>query len=67
MMLVWIVWSNKPIAVFSSEERARNYIARNGAEEHWVCSAAHINPEGVASETRRSRVQRAPAHAAMSI
>jgi len=48
MMVVWIVWGEKPIAVFSSEERAKNYIARNKAESRWACSAACLNAESLA-------------------
>lgn len=62
MMQVWIVWSSKPIAVFSSEERARNYIARKDATNTWTCSAAHINPEGVEEPSRRARARNTSAY-----
>jgi hypothetical protein len=48
MMVVWIVWSDRPIAVFSSEERARNYIVRNKAEMRWACGPACLNAESLA-------------------
>lgn len=43
-MLIWVVWGEGPIATFSSEERARAYIARNGAEDDWSCSPVYMNP-----------------------
>lgn len=52
MMQVWIVWGDKPIAVFSSEERARQYIARKGSKKNWICSPAEINPEGLSEMTQ---------------
>ncbi|KAF7599571.1 MAG: hypothetical protein CGU28_08930 [Candidatus Dactylopiibacterium carminicum] len=47
MMLVWIVWSTQPLAVFSSEQRARAFIAHHGAEQVWSCCAARLNPEAL--------------------
>lgn len=45
-MFVWIVWGEEgPLAVFSSEQRAREYIRRHEAEEHWSCSRACVNVE----------------------
>jgi hypothetical protein len=48
MMQIWIVWSDKPLAAFSSEARARAYISRHKAETHWACSPAGINAEDFA-------------------
>ena len=48
-MLIWIVWSDKPLAVFSSEARARAHISRNDAETRWGCSPMHINAEDFSS------------------
>jgi hypothetical protein len=47
MMVVWVVWGERPIAVFSSEERAKDYIVRNKAQMRWVCSAACLNSESL--------------------
>lgn len=45
-MFVWIVWGEAgPMAVFSSEQRARDYIGRHEAEAHWSCSRACVNVE----------------------
>jgi hypothetical protein len=44
MMQVWIVWSDKPLAAFSSEARARAYIARNKAGANWTCYPTGLNP-----------------------
>ncbi|GAB4061732.1 hypothetical protein [Uliginosibacterium sediminicola] len=49
MMQVWIVWFERPIAVFSSEARARAYLARHGREAGWCCYAAEVNPDGLDS------------------
>jgi hypothetical protein len=48
MMQVWIVWSDMPLAVFSSEARARAYISLNKAETSWSCTPACINAEDFA-------------------
>lgn len=45
MMMIWIVWSDRPLASFSSEERARAYIARHRAERRWSCFASPLNAE----------------------
>lgn len=45
MMMIWIVWSDRPLASFSSEERARAYIARHRAEQRWSCFASPLNAE----------------------
>ncbi|MBS1210688.1 MAG: hypothetical protein H6R19_3086 [Proteobacteria bacterium] len=51
MMQVWIVWSDKPLAAFSSEARAKAYIARNNAVMHWTCSPLELNPDGLFDNT----------------
>ncbi|MET7015053.1 hypothetical protein ABXR19_12695 [Uliginosibacterium flavum] len=48
-MQVWIVWSDRPLAAFSSETRARTYIEDNKAEKRWACCPANINPEASAA------------------
>ncbi len=47
MMMVWIVWGTQPLAVFSSEAKARAFIASHRAGGSWRCCAARINPEGL--------------------
>ncbi len=58
MMQIWIVWNRQPLACFSSEERARQYIASQPHSEHWHCIASELNPETGGYEkapaTRRS-------------
>lgn len=51
MMQVWIVWSDKPLAAFSSEARAKAYIARNNAVMRWTCSPLGLNPDGLSDNT----------------
>ncbi|MDP5238760.1 hypothetical protein Q9Q94_04430 [Uliginosibacterium sp. 31-16] len=51
MMQIWIVWGDKPLAAFSSEARARAYIARNKAAMRWVCSPVGVNPDGLPEQT----------------
>ncbi len=45
MMQIWIVWNRQPLACFSSEERARQYIASQPHSEHWQCIPTELNPE----------------------
>ncbi|MEN3111209.1 hypothetical protein ACFONG_05035 [Uliginosibacterium paludis] len=45
MMQIWIVWSHQPLACFSSEERARQYIASQPHSGQWHCVATELNPE----------------------
>jgi hypothetical protein len=51
MMQIWIVWSDKPLVAFSSEARARAYIARNSAVMRWTCSPLNLNPDGLSDNT----------------
>jgi len=45
MMQIWIVWSRQPLASFSSEERARQYIASQPHAEKLRCIATALNPD----------------------
>jgi len=47
MMQVWIVWGQEPVAVFSSEERAKDYIRSHGAGLDWHYRPVGLNPEGL--------------------
>lgn len=45
MMQIWIVWKEGQVASFSSEARARRFIAMQARPQDWRCSATELNPE----------------------
>ncbi|MDQ7988945.1 MAG: hypothetical protein REI09_04850 [Candidatus Dactylopiibacterium sp.] len=45
MMQIWIAWCGSPMACFSSEERALEYIHRQANAHRWQCIAAPLNPD----------------------
>lgn len=60
MMQIWVVWSRQPLASFSSEERALQYIASQPHSENLSCLATVLNPDSfgptevVAKKTTRA-------------
>lgn len=44
MMQIWIVWKAEPVASFSSEARARRFIALQARPQEWRCYATELNP-----------------------
>lgn len=55
MMQIWIVWDREPVASFSSQARALQFIASQPDSGRWQCVPTELNPETVFADESSTR------------